>query len=223
MKQKYFKILNADLMRYTLSMLHGHSLAREGFLNLADTVALETFEKYADNFRNDLDIYYYYRFLVDIRNKLNQSMKIIARKYYEHAQERPEDNSDNASGLAEDIVQYNYKSNIFMNDKVLEYIAINCDLTVGEIEDLTNNILHDPEIKALFTECLYEIIMIYKNIDIIKNSEDINDVYMKCFRNVNIKSKTNYICNKLGIDESSQVVYVKAVIYICVLMIKNFR
>lgn len=82
LKLIFFPICDAEALRYTMMHLHGSSIAKEGFSVLVVKVADETLMKYAHNFLDRVNAYDYYRFIIDIRTKLFQATRIIARRYY---------------------------------------------------------------------------------------------------------------------------------------------
>jgi len=82
LKLIFFPVCDAEALRYTMLHLHGSSIAKAGFNVLVVKVADETLLKYSRNFLDRVNAYDYYRFIVDIRTKLFQATRIIARHYY---------------------------------------------------------------------------------------------------------------------------------------------
>ncbi len=157
LKRKYFKVCNADTLRYTLDNLHGHSIARsEGFVGLVTKISDETLNKYRDVFLEKIDVYNNYRYLIDIRNKMNQSMKLIAAKYYQNMEELA---SGSLVNKAEEIMT-NFMS-VTSNPKIIEYISKLSSLSELEVEKLFIDIQQTPEAQEILKDIIVKILYVY--------------------------------------------------------------
>jgi hypothetical protein len=203
-------------------MLHGSSMAKEGYKILADTISDETLNKYLDTF-GQVEIYYYYRYLVDVRNKLNQSVKLIAHKYYQFIKEKPSDDTDQSSAIAEKIYKYIYKNNTLRTEQVIEFISSGTDFSVDMVEKLIENMIYNFELASTTVDIISEMIDVYKNMKFIKD-DNINDIYLKIYKNTNIRQYISTLLDSMEKDDSIDPnQYVKPIIYICILMIKFYR
>jgi hypothetical protein len=178
LKAKYIPVCDEDAMMYTLANLHGSSVARKGFRELTSKVSDETFAKYLPFFQTKIDIYYYYRFIVDIRNKLNQSMKLIAHKYYYFKTER---GTGDMWELADTIFSSNYK--ILYNMDIIMYLSNTTSVSVSQIEKIIQRIEYDNDLQDIVKELIARILTIWNN-----NIEQISEIPI---RSLILKLKKN--------------------------------
>ena len=160
LKKKYFHVMNDDVMRYTLANLHGHSVARQGFAALCIKVADETLAKYQNELISKIDTHVYYRYMIDVRNKLNQSMKAIARKYYLNMEKTVGESQED---LANKIV--NSYSSVLYNPDILSYISKMSEMSDFEIEHILIRIQHDSGATELLKNLILKILYKYGDAD----------------------------------------------------------
>lgn len=161
LKRKYFKICNVETLRYTLNNLHGHSVVRsEGFAGLVTRFSDETLDKYKDQFLEKIDVYNNYRYLVDVRNKMNQSMKIIATKYYQNMETSV---SESLIDLADEIMS-DFVS-VTSSPKIIAYVSKISYLSEYEIEKIFLNIQQTPEAQEILKDIIIKILYVYGGSD----------------------------------------------------------
>ena len=116
-KKKYFPIMDKSLMEYTLMNAHAATVAKQGWAVFVIKVADETLEKYLKNFTEKVSLYDYYRYIVDVYNKVNQSVKHLARRYYKNVGKADTDD------IRQDLDKaLNNINEVTMNPKFIEYI-----------------------------------------------------------------------------------------------------
>lgn len=166
LKRKYFKVCNVETLRYTMNNLHGHSIVRtEGFAGLISKTSDETLDKYKDAFLEKIDVYNNYRYLVDVRNKMNQSMKIIATKYYQNMETSV---SESLLDLAEEIM--GDFVNVTSNPNIIEYISKISHLSELEVERLFLDIQQTPEAQEILKDIIVKILYIFGGADKVENA-----------------------------------------------------
>jgi len=154
LKSKYFAVCDEEALAYTMNHLHGSSIAKGNFNQLILKAADETLNKYVNAMINDFDSDCYYRYIVDVRNKLNQAVKIIAHRYYENKEKTRTESLD----VVADKIMKNF-NDVTSNPKVFEYIAEVAQTSEYEVESffvkLENNndaivLIHDLVVKTMF-------------------------------------------------------------------------
>lgn len=136
-KKKYFPIMDKNLMSYTLMNAHAATVAKQGWAVFVIKVADETLEKYIKNFTEKISLYDYYRYIVDVYNKVNQSVKHLARRYYKNVGKA--DTDDITQDLEKAISNI---EKVTMNPKFIEYIAQLSGASEIDVEDICVKI-HD--------------------------------------------------------------------------------
>lgn len=166
LKRKYFKVCNVETLRYTMNNLHGHSVVRsEGFAGLITKFSDETLDKYKDAFLEKIDVYNNYRYLVDVRNKMNQSMKIIATKYYQNMETSVSESLlDLADEIMEDFIS------VTSNPKIIEYISKISYLSELEVERLFLDIQQTQEAQEIMKDIIIKTLYIYGGADKVTNA-----------------------------------------------------
>jgi hypothetical protein len=136
-KKKYFPIMDKSLMEYTLMNAHAATVAKQGWAVFVIKVADETLEKYLKNFTEKVSLYDYYRYIVDVYNKVNQSVKHLARRYYKNVGKADTDD------IRQDLDKaLNNINEVTMNPKFIEYIAQLSGASEIDVEDICVKI-HD--------------------------------------------------------------------------------
>lgn len=136
-KKKYFPILDKNLMSYTLMNAHAATVAKQGWAVFVIKVADETLEKYIKTFTEKVSLYDYYRYIVDVYNKVNQSVKHLARRYYKNVGKADTDD------ITQDLEKaMNNIEKVTMNPKFIEYIAQLSGASEIDVEDICVKI-HD--------------------------------------------------------------------------------
>ena len=136
-KKKYFPIMDKSLMEYTLMNAHAATVAKQGWAVFVIKVADETLEKYLKNFTEKISLYDYYRYIVDVYNKVNQSVKHLARRYYKNVGKADTDD------IRQDLDKaLNNINEVTMNPKFIEYIAQLSGASEIDVEDICVKI-HD--------------------------------------------------------------------------------
>lgn len=171
LKRKYFVICNEDVMRYTLSNLHGHSIAKDGFSKLIIKISDETLTRYKNNFLNDIDPYMYYRYIIDIRNKMNQSMKAIAIRYYTNIESASKESFDE---IAENML--NNISNMLFNEAVIDFIARLSGLSDLEVEQILLNLQQLSTVQSSFKNLLIKMLYKFGGIESMRDAGVVNIV-----------------------------------------------
>lgn len=84
LKYKYIRICDPEIMSITFSLMSKKTyIGTNGIVWAVYKMSTDTFNNYKDKIKkNPNEIYYRYRYIVDIRNKFNQLMKHIAKVYY---------------------------------------------------------------------------------------------------------------------------------------------
>lgn len=84
LKYKYIRICDPKIMDAAFSMMSKKTyVGTKGITWAVMKISMDTFNKYKEKIKkNPNDIYYRYRYIIDIRNKFNQLMKHIATMYY---------------------------------------------------------------------------------------------------------------------------------------------
>ncbi len=216
LKVKYFpNNIDDEVMRYTLTQMHGASVVKEGFAKLCMKVADATLYKYIDSMVNDLDKQSFYRYLVDIRNKLNQSFKVIAWYYYDAINSKKQTNFED---IAEKI-NHNINS-IASSDKVINYVSVQTGLSTLEIENLYVKILDHVDAVLAMQNIVLILLSTYNGIQNIEQMGSKN-VVNRAYRTDEIV-KT---CKDLFdiIEEEIQIDDLKAILYLAILMILSYR
>lgn len=200
-KQKYFVVCNEENMKYTLTTLHGHSVARQGFGALIIKVADETLAKYEQHLQSEVNTYYYYRYLIDIRNKMNQSMKAIAKIYYINIENFSKDTHDTT---ANDIMN---KLDSLHNEQYVEYIARLSDSSEYEVEMIIMKLDQDPTAQAMYKDLILKILFKFNGVDKIQ-SIGITPVVGRCKRMRELMSVTKEIIEEMGFENKISNQYV---------------
>lgn len=215
LKQKYIPICNETTLKYTLSMLHGHSTAREGFAQLCLKVADETLNVYMNAMVNDLSVRAYYRFLIDIRNKLNQSMKLIARRYYKNMEEfGKETNMDVAEKIIENL------GRIASNYSYIEFIAKRCGLSTYEVELVVSKMNAESSFTYLLKDLIAKILFKLGGIDAIKQIGIDNSV-SRLIRTDEVLQFTLDILEETQTDKTQE--NIKLIIFLAAILIFSYR
>ncbi len=200
LKIKYMRICDEPVLTYTLQNLHGASIVRNGFMELIRKISDETLEKYKSGFLNEIDIYNYYRYIVDIRNKLNQSMRIIAREYYKNKENRAiqekEEDVDNI---------FVNNLNVLNNLNMIEYLSRECQIVDSEVENIVMNLSTDIEFQQGIKDLMTYTLALYGTRENIKKTEmnsivfklrktnKANEILNSIYENVSSLKRNNYI------------------------------
>lgn len=215
LKQKYIPICNETTLKYTLSMLHGHSTAREGFAQLCIKVADQTLSVYMNAMVNDLTAKAYYRFLIDIRNKLNQSMKLIARQYYKNMENfGKETNLDVAEKIIEDL------SRVSNNYSYIEFIAKRCGLSSYEVEMLISKATSESSFNYLLKDLIAKILFKLGGQQSMQQI-GIDNCVSRLLRTDEIIEFSLDIIEEISIDKTQE--NVKLIIFLATILILSYR
>lgn len=137
MKRKYFPVLDKNLMQYTLVHAHAATVAKQGWNVFVIKVADETLNKYINTFKERVSLYDYYRYIVDIHNKVNQSVKHLAIRYYKNVGKA--DTPDMTEDLETALTNID---KVTMNPRFIEYIAQLSGVSEIDVENICVKI-HD--------------------------------------------------------------------------------
>lgn len=214
LKKKYFQSCNPEVLKYTLSNLHGLSVAgKYGFSGLVLKIADETLDKYKDDMVKEINPYYYYRFLIDIRNKLNQSLKAIASKYYQNMSISTQ--TPDVMEKAEDIVQN--LSEVITSSQVISYLSNITQLTQLEIESILFDMENNTDIHELLKSIVAKLLVDYDSIDRIRDMDPFT-----LLKRINKKddyiSLTDDILKSLNVDNITQS-HRDLILMLCILLI----
>ena len=157
-KRKFFPFIDANLLQYTLMNSHGAVIAKNGWGALVVKVADETLRKYIDVFKSRVDLYVYYRYIVDVHNKINQSVKHIAWKYY----------ANSGKAITTDIQQNlnNAVSNIekvCTSSSAIEYISSMTGMNELEVERICNKINDFRDVNSTLQNMILIFLRRYTN------------------------------------------------------------
>lgn len=130
-KKKYFPILNANLLYYTLINAHASTVAKQGWNALIIKIADETLLKYIEIFKTKVSLNAYYRYIVDVHNKVNQSMKHIAHKYYSNVGKVITDDITKKLSLAIENID-----KVTNSPEAIEYIANMSNVNEIQVENI---------------------------------------------------------------------------------------
>jgi hypothetical protein len=214
MKRKYFKICNADTLLYTINNLHGHSIVRsDGLIGLVTKICDETLKKYETLFLKEINVYNNYRYLVDVRNKLNQSMKIIATKYYKNMEEKATESLiDRANEIMEDFVSVSSSPNI------INYISQLSLLSTLEIESLFFDIQQTPEAQNILTDIIIKLLYKYGGEEKISTT-GIEGILGKAQRNEEFVNMVSTLYESCGYEDEITKNHVLAIIGLALILI----
>lgn len=215
LKAKYFPICNEEALRYTLTQLHGASVAKEGFRILCVKVADATLYKYVENMINQLDKYTFYRYLVDVRNKLNQSVKIIAFKYYDIQQNKRETNFED---LAERIGRGIQTT--ASNPKIIEYVAREIGVSELEVELIFVGMIDQVDAILGMQVLILKLLIIYNGVENIEKI-GIRALVNRAFRTQEIVKSVKDILDILQREMTMDDL--KICLYLAVLLILSYR
>lgn len=216
MKAKYFpNNIEEDVMRYTLTQMHGASVVKEGFAKLCIKVADATLYKYVDALVHDLSQQAFYRYLVDVRNKLNQSFKVIAWYYYDAMKSKKQTNFEE---IAERI---NHTINsIASSDKVINYVSVQTGLSTLEIENLYVKIIDHVDAVLAMQNVVLVLLTTYNGPQNIEQMGSKN-VVNRAYRTDEIIKTCKDVFDMMGIE--LQIDDLKSILYLAVLMILAYR
>lgn len=158
MKKKYFPILDKDLLSYTLMHAHAATVAKQGWAVFVIKVADETLEKYINSFKERISLYDYYRYIVDIHNKVNQSVKHLAIRYYKNVGKATTD--DVTQNLEQALSNL---EKVTMNPKFIEYIAQLSGVSEIDVEDICVKIHDYNDINSTMQNIILRFLRQYKD------------------------------------------------------------
>jgi len=214
LKKKYFRSCNPDIMRYTLNNLHGLSVAgKSGFSGLVIKMADETLDRYKDVLVNEINPYYYYRFLIDIRNKLNQAVKTIASKYYKNVSSISKSSYiDEAEAIMQNL------NEVIASPQVIDYLSHITTLPTLEIEDILLKLESNTDTYELLENIIIQILTDYDG-----SIDRIRDIGTETILNkINNKDKyisiTDEILHSISIDNITQN-HRNVILMLCILLI----
>lgn len=160
MKKKYFPILDENLLTYTLTHAHAATVAKQGWGVFVVKVADETLDKYINVFKDRISLYDYYRYIVDIHNKVNQSVKHLAIRYYKNVGKADtEDISQDLERALENI------GKVTMNPKFIEYIARLSGVSEIDVEDICVKIYNFNDINSTLQNIILRFLRQYRDRD----------------------------------------------------------
>lgn len=215
LKAKYFPMCDEEVLRYSITQMHGASVVKQGFTKLCIKVADATLYKYAQAMVNTLDKQIFYRYLVDIRNKLNQSMKIIAYNYYDIQKNNKQTNYEE---LAEKI-----NRNIIhtaSSEKIIDYIASETNLSPIEIENFFVSLIDHVDATLAMQMLILKLLMLYngpENINTIGARNIVNRAYRTEEIARIIKDVFDITQQKMTVDN------MKVILYLAVILILTYR
>jgi len=215
LKAKYFPICNEEVLKYTISQMHGASVVKQGFTTLCIKVADATLYKYLDDMVNSLNKYAFYRYIVDIRNKLNQSMKIIAIAYYNiQSEERSKSYEDLAERINNNII------NIASSENIINYIAKENNISNIEVENVCVPLLDHVDATLIMQTLVLELLTLYNGPEGIEKI-GMSSVVNRAYRTESIIKIIKNICNT--IEQPITIINVKVILYLGVLLILSYR
>lgn len=215
LKAKYFPICDADVLRYTLTQMHGASVVKEGFSKLCMKVADQTLNKYIEPMVQTLHENVFYRYLVDIRNKLNQSMKIIAWKYYDVQENKKQTNyEDIAEKINKNII------NIASADNVINFVSKEIGISSIEIENLYISIIDHVDATLSMQMVVLKLLMTYNGIENIGRVGPRN-IVNRAYRTEDIVKTVQDVFTIINANFSLE--NIKAILYLAAIQIISFR
>ena len=159
-KKKYFPILDKNLMSYTLMNAHAATVAKQGWAVFVIKVADETLEKYLNIFKDKVSLYHYYRYIVDVYNKVNQSVKHLARRYYKNVGKADTDD------VSQDLEQaMSNLDKVTTNPKFIEYIANLSGASEIDTEDICVAIHDHNDIDSTMQNIILRFLRQYRDRD----------------------------------------------------------
>ena len=213
MKIKYIPIIDESLLNYTLANAHGATVAKQGFGAMVIKMADETLDKYLPDFQKGGSINSYYRYIVDIHNKVNQSMKHLARRYYKNAElgkAVTEDISDLVDKAMEQI------PSVTMNEKVIEYISDKANVSEIDVENICSKIHDSNDMESGMQNLIVKFIYHFRT------KEKINEVGLvaaagRCMIMNETKELATVVLDEVEVEPTND--NVKVVVYLALLTI----
>ncbi len=215
LKAKYFPVCNEEVLKYSITQMHGSSIVKQGFSKLCIKVADATLYKYAQDMVNTLDKYVFYRYLVDIRNKLNQSMKIIAYNYYDIQKNNKQVNYEElAERINKNII------NTASSDKIINFVSKETNLSPIEIENIYVALIDHVDATLVIQMLILKLLVLYNGPENI-NTIGIRNLVNRAYRTEEIakiiKNIFDIIEQKMTVDN------MKAILYLAIILILAYR
>lgn len=209
LKAKYFPVCDSEVLRYTLTQMHGASVVKLGFGKLCIKVADATLDKYIEVLIQTLDKQAFYRYLVDIRNKLNQSMKIIAWKYYDIQKNTRQTNYEElAENMNKTII------NTASSEKIISYVAKETSLSPIEVENLYIAVIDQVDATLAIQMIILKMLVLYNGQSNIE-SLGIRNIINRSYRTEEVvrtaKDVFDIISFPFNIDNLKAILYLAAI------------
>lgn len=216
LKRKYLHTsCDPALLAYTLQHLHGASLAKEGFAKLVLKVADETFDVWSPKMLAQVEVYSYYRYLVDIRNKLNQSIKLISRKYYEYKTSK---NTQNYDDLA-DKIMINFED-LLQIPEVISEVHKTIGMPEEEADHLFTELLTTSDAQSSIRDVVKYILIKYEDIEKIQSGR-IEAILYQCARTEDLLVHVLEVLDAIHMEHTQNNIH--AIILISIMLIRMYR
>lgn len=167
LKYKYIRICDPDIIKIAFSLMSKKTYVGTGGLIWGIyKISSETFNKYKDIMsKKPNDMYYRYRYIIDIRNKFNQLMKHIAQMYYWVIINKDNIYSkEKIASMASSIT--NYVATKDLNQNLLQLIATMSKVDISVIYEFQHHLQIDDEfqnaVNQIFTVMVDKMVAIKK-------------------------------------------------------------
>ena len=148
LKYKYIRVVDHSILEKTLNGLSKKTyIGLHGIMWMVNKVTQDTYNLWMPQIKKNLnDPYPMYRYVVDLRNKFNQIMKVIARLYYYNMVHRNDpDRTIVIKTRVNEIIQYIMNNTI--PDNILQVIVDTCKINCPETSiDRINNLNYNVQI-----------------------------------------------------------------------------
>lgn len=216
LKRKYLHVsCDPALLTYTLQHLHGASLAKEGFAKLILKVADQTLAVWAPKMLSRVEIYSYYRYLVDIRNKLNQSIKLISRKYHEY---KSSESGQNYDDLADEIMT-NFEDLLQIPEVISEVHKI-IGSPEEEVEHLFTELSTTGEVHSSIREVIKNILIKYESIEAVQSGR-VEAILSQCSRTEDLLALVLEVLDTIHVEHTPNNIH--GIILVSIMLIKMYR